>query len=159
MTTDMSQAILEGIQAIDGRLDKMDARLDRMDGRLDRMDTRFDTTDRRLQNLETGFAVVVTELRALDAGLSDLRRDVRSATDIRLLMANTQVMMTSMNAIRDEQLYQRIRLEEIHALMPSEPEITHLRREVPSFRETDLDREARIRRLEDLANSRRQPTP
>ena len=65
--TEDTRLILEQLNQMDGRLNRMDARLDQMDGRLDKMDARFDQMDERLDKMDAHFDQMDGHLKKLDA--------------------------------------------------------------------------------------------
>ena len=57
-----TEMILQAINGINGRLDKMDGRLDKMESRLDKMESRLDNMDSRFDKMESRFDNMESEM-------------------------------------------------------------------------------------------------
>ena len=57
-----TEMILQAINGINGRLDKMDGRLDKMESRLDKMESRLDNMDSRFDNMDSRFDKMESEM-------------------------------------------------------------------------------------------------
>ena len=142
--TDFGQAILDGLKNLETRLDRMDERLDRMGERLDRMDARLGRIENRLDHAEV-------RLDALEKSVAHLRAEIEHLPDFSLMMARSAITLERLNGVRDDMRETKIRLDEVFQSMATAPEITSLREEVRQFRAAEIDREIRIRALEERA--------
>ncbi len=85
MILEQLQKINTRLERVDSRLDKVDVRLDKMDSRLDRMDVRLNKMDSRLDNVDTRLNRLDLRMEKLDTRQSLLESDMR---ELRLTVEN-----------------------------------------------------------------------
>lgn len=69
---EMFQKILDRLDKIDGRLDKMENHLGKVDSRLDKMENHLGKVDSRLDRLESGQAEIKREFYKIDRKIIDV---------------------------------------------------------------------------------------
>ena len=128
--------IFLAISGLGTRLDKMDARLDKMDARLDKMDTRLDKMDARLDKIESR--------------LSEVESWQKSQPDMRLMLANSKVILERLVHIESEIVMLRAAVND-HARENVTPgEMAAIHQDLAKLRMEQMDGEARMRRVESV---------
>lgn len=105
--TDFGAAILEGLQQINGRLERIEARQMATDARQMSMDARLASMEADLKDLRASHTAVEADLRRL-RGLFE------ALPDFRLMMVRSEVTLKKMNDVQHELIDLRARLSEVH---------------------------------------------
>lgn len=121
--------ILLAISGLGSRLDKMDARLEKIEARLDKIEARLDK---------------------MDARLSDVESWQKSQPDMRLMLANSKIVLERLVHIESEIVMLRAAVND-HARENVTPgEMAAIHQDLAKLRMEQIDGEARMRRVESV---------
>ena len=130
----VAQAILDEIQRLGTRFERVEARLETLDNRTARLESRMAGLENRMTNIETVVA--------------DLDGRITSWPDMHYLAAAAKAQLANTREIKADLADARIRIDEIFQAMATDPEIRSLRADVARFREQSLDTEVRLGAIE-----------
>jgi len=166
---DASQDILQEIQRLGGRFDRMEVRLESVDARLSSVETHLGSVDARLSSLDARLASVDVRLASMDTRLvstnarlgslesrstsveeavAELSVEIKSWPDMHYLAAAAKSQLVHSRDIKTDVADLKVKMEEIYRSMATSPEIQGLREEGSRFRDQGLDIDVRLGTVE-----------